>query len=153
METTYKIVRGTKDNFEEIHKLTLGFTAFNVEQSKDPKEFYYDGWEEGFKEEINDSLADPDSYFFIAYVNESAGGYILCRYCQSCYKFEIDELYVDPEFRQHGLGKRLLDSAIELGKKYDAPITLEVFDWNKTAESFYLKNGFKPDGKVLKLNP
>ncbi|MBI2414520.1 GNAT family N-acetyltransferase [candidate division WWE3 bacterium] len=152
METIIKIIRGSQENFEDIHKLTLGFTAFNVEKSGKPEEFYYKGWKEGFGEEINDSLDDRDSYFFVAYVDGVAAGYILCRYCENCYKFEIDELYVDQSFRQHGLGKRLLDSALEIGRKYNVPITLEVFEWNKDAESFYIKNGFKSDGRVLKLS-
>jgi ribosomal protein S18 acetylase RimI-like enzyme len=145
------IKKATKEDFDILHEMALEFTKFSVEKSGDPDEFYYQGWEEGFKDEINESLADKDSFFYIAYVDDSPAGYILCRYCDSCFKFEIDELYVDSKFRSLGIGKKLLERAVETGKKYKAPITLEVYEWNQDAHGFYSNYGFSPNGNILKL--
>jgi len=150
-DSKVSIRRATKADFDVLHDLTLAFTKYSADASGSPEEFYYEGWEEGFKEEINESLEDEDSYFFIAYVDDSPAGYILCRYCDSCFKFEIDELYVDSEYRSVGIGKKLMEQAVETGKKYKAPITLEVYEWNKDAHGFYSNYGFSSDGSILKL--
>lgn len=54
----------------------------------------------------------------------------------------IEDLFVLPEFRNNGIGKRLLLKVIELAKERDCGrVEWNVLDWNKPAISFYKKIG------------
>ncbi|MCE4610875.1 MAG: GNAT family N-acetyltransferase [Desulfurococcales archaeon] len=57
----------------------------------------------------------------------------------------ITDLYVKPEYRRRGVGKLLLESAIEEARKRGAGIISAVFpEGNVIAKSFYQNLGFKP---------
>ena len=62
----------------------------------------------------------------------------------------ILDCYVSTDFRTQGVGKMLMDSALELGKKYDVN---KFFGWmnpeNKPAVSLLKKYGFTTESLML----
>jgi GNAT superfamily N-acetyltransferase len=60
---------------------------------------------------------------------------------------ELKSLYVAADQRGSGLGTRLLTSAV--GAR---PAFLWVFEANRRARNFYLRNGFRGDG-AAKIDP
>ena len=53
---------------------------------------------------------------------------------------ELSFLYVDPNFQNHGVGKKLIEFAL---KRLERPIKLDVFTDNLAAKALYEKYGFK----------
>ena len=59
-------------------------------------------------------------------------------------KLFIDDIFILEEFRRKGIGKKILDFAINIAKKKKCKaIDLNVIDWNINAINFYKKNKFK----------
>jgi ribosomal protein S18 acetylase RimI-like enzyme len=64
----------------------------------------------------------------------------------------IQALYVLPDFQGQGIGRRLLQRALEwLGA--DRPVTLSVATYNSRAIAFYERLGFAPSGNPSPLPP
>lgn len=62
----------------------------------------------------------------------------------------IDNMYVEPAERGAGIGRRLLDSAIEWGQSQGATeARLTVVHGNTLAERFYEGAGFEPRARLL----
>lgn len=91
---------------------------------------------------------DP-SGFFVAKLNDKVVGFISCHGNWEDYRegkvCEIHEFAVKEEYKGRGIGKALLqraiDYAISLGRK---KVTLWVGEGNERAINLYLKMGFKP---------
>ena len=62
-----------------------------------------------------------------------------CAYWRLCEDGELDDLYVLPEFRDMGIGTKILEVCIEESAN---PLYLYVFSRNIRAISFYARNGF-----------
>lgn len=67
----------------------------------------------------------------------------------------LEDLFVKPEFRQHGIGKAMLKRIAQLAvERGCGRFEWSVLDWNKLAIDFYLKLGAKPmdEWTVYRLN-
>ncbi|MBK7232469.1 MAG: GNAT family N-acetyltransferase [Saprospiraceae bacterium] len=54
----------------------------------------------------------------------------------------LEDFYVRPEYRSHGVGQLLFDEYINQAKAFGAKmLKWQVLDWNVEAKKFYLKNG------------
>jgi ribosomal protein S18 acetylase RimI-like enzyme len=61
--------------------------------------------------------------------------------------WEIRNLHVAPGLRRSGLGGRLFDAAVDLGRESAATeLTLWVVETNHPARRFYDQKGMRPDG-------
>ena len=58
----------------------------------------------------------------------------------------LDELYIRPEYRNHGYAKRLISWAEKHFKERAVEMTLEVLGNNERAIDLYAAMGFRPDG-------
>ena len=89
---------------------------------------------------------EAGTIFLIAYKDKKAVGYVgMSAIVGEGY---ITNVAVIPEYRRQGIGQRLLESIIELGKKENLEfISLEVRVSNVKAISLYNKMGFKEEGK------
>jgi ribosomal protein S18 acetylase RimI-like enzyme len=150
MNITYR--KATIKDKKALFNLAVLFTKFNVESSGNEKKFFWEAWEKDFEEEIEVSLNDLYSNYFIA-ENENGEplGYVLGRFCKDCDYYVIEELFVADQVRGQQVGKKLMELAIEEGKKHSKEIRVEIFTWNKKAQDFYEKCGFKVDALILEL--
>ncbi len=54
----------------------------------------------------------------------------------------LEDLYIQKEHRQSGIGQKLFDAFLKIAKKKKAKLTKwQVLDWNTPAIKFYYKNG------------
>ena len=62
----------------------------------------------------------------------------------------ISNLYVQDEYRQHGIGQHLMDALMEwFEKKKVKGLTLSIYPENQVAEAIYSNMGFKPFCKMM----
>lgn len=104
-------------------------------------------------EQLEQELANPFSQFFFVYFNQEVAGYLKVNTNDAQSEvigdesLEIERIYIKKNFQNQGLGKHLLnkaiDTAMELEKK---KIWLGVWEHNKNAISFYVRMGFVQTG-------
>jgi len=62
----------------------------------------------------------------------------------------LDDLYVKPQFRKNGVGKRLLDEIFDIARTEKCVrIRWQVLNWNKTALDLYKKIGMTLDDEWI----
>jgi ribosomal-protein-alanine N-acetyltransferase len=95
--------------------------------------------------------AEPEG-FLVAEMRGRVVGYVMASSRNG--EGEILSISVMPEFRRKGIGRRLMERAIEYlrGKGVDR-IGLEVREGNEEAIKFYEKLGFKRAYKIPKYYP
>jgi len=86
---------------------------------------------------------------WMAEYQNKAAGYLIFYYNFSSFLAKaglfIEDIFILPEFRCKGIGKKLLFKVIELAKERDCGrVEWNVLDWNEPAISFYKKTGAKP---------
>jgi GNAT superfamily N-acetyltransferase len=67
----------------------------------------------------------------------------------------LEDVYVRPQFRQHGLGRRLIESVARVGvARSCGRYEWTALNWNKTALDFYKKLGARvlDEWLILRLN-
>ncbi|OAG28388.1 GNAT family N-acetyltransferase [Thermodesulfatator autotrophicus] len=92
-------------------------------------------------------MKHADGGFWVAFVNGKPAGFIVvqpdCRFHGKVVP-EIHELVVDPVYQGQGLGKLLMQKALEFLKKRGFKrVALWVGEKNEDARRFYEKLGFK----------
>jgi ribosomal protein S18 acetylase RimI-like enzyme len=103
-------------------------------------------------EKLNDELNEEQSSFFIAHRNNIPFGYVKIRIANEPEDlkgkaFEIERLYATKEQIGKGVGKKLIETAFEEGKRLGLKtVWLGVWEHNTRAVAFYEKLGFKKFG-------
>lgn len=92
---------------------------------------------------IDGFMEHPLFNAFVAEVDSRVVGMALMYYRYSTWKGKclyLEDLYVQPEFRQLGIGKLLFNKCIEFGKQQNCVrMNWQVLDWNTPAINFYKK--------------
>ena len=88
----------------------------------------------------------PSAEVVIAYADETAAGFALFFHNYSTFLGQpgiyLEDLYVVPEWRGHGLGRRLLTHLAQLAlERHCGRLEWSVLDWNEPAIGFYRKLG------------
>ncbi|MCZ8522670.1 MULTISPECIES: GNAT family N-acetyltransferase [Paenibacillus] len=103
--------------------------------------------------QVEKELSDPFSQFFFVYFNDEVAGYLKVNTddAQSeemgVESLEIERIYIKNKFQKHGLGKYLLNKAIEVAIDHEKKkIWLGVWEKNENAIAFYKKMGFVQTG-------
>ncbi|MEY2760648.1 MAG: Diamine N-acetyltransferase [Bacteroidota bacterium] len=116
-------------------------------------------------EEVTSSLVDyiqegfSDNPLFTAnliYLNDELAGFSLWYYRFSTWKgrrFYLEDLYIKEAYRGKGLGKNLINEAIEEAKRMKCTgMMWQVLDWNQPAIDFYNSLGVKMDAGWLNVH-
>lgn len=105
------------------------------------------------REKVRRELADPNSQFFFLEVAGKTAGYLKVNEngAQTDLRgpdgLEIERIYLRQRFQGQGLGRVLLEKALEIaGQKRKRHAWLGVWEKNTAAIGFYLKLGFEKAG-------
>ena len=100
----------------------------------------------------------PKAFVLIAEVDHQPVGFALYFYNYSTFLCKhgiyIEDIYVRPEFRGGGYGKKLIEEICKIATEEDCGrVEWWCLDWNKKAIDFYLKLGAEPmvDWTVYRL--
>ncbi len=100
------------------------------------------GWRphslEEYREEVNEILVKDK--VFLAEEGNTLVGFI--RVSQREGSYWIEELYVKPEYRGQGIGRRLVETAEDYVRKHDLSIYIMVLPQDRRAISFWLHMGY-----------
>lgn len=100
-----------------------------------------------FKEIYKLKLEDKNSYYIVAVIDNKIVGVLtseinvqLHRERKQCF---VEDLIIDKEYRNKGIGKALLQNAVDYAKENDCEvIELTSYIENENAHRFYEKNKF-----------
>jgi len=105
-------------------------------------------------EQIHKELQDAEDFYFIAFINGQAAGYIRMKEDESEVPeikqhraIELKRIYVSKKYLSQKIGAKLMSFALDFAaeKKYEV-IWLGVWEHNKKARDFYTKFGFEDTG-------
>lgn len=103
--------------------------------------------------QLEKELSHISSQFFFVYFNKEVAGYLKVNIndAQSekmgVESLEIERIYIKTKFQKHGLGKYLLNKALEIALESNKKkIWLGVWEKNENAIAFYKKKGFVQTG-------
>ncbi|KKB38991.1 GNAT family N-acetyltransferase [Bacillus thermotolerans] len=104
-------------------------------------------------EQLAQELSHPSSHFFFVYVHNETAGYLKVNTDEAQSEemgeesLEIERIYIKSSFQGHGLGKYLLNKAIEMAmERNKRKVWLGVWEENEKAIAFYKKMGFVQTG-------
>ncbi|MBM7588150.1 ribosomal protein S18 acetylase RimI-like enzyme [Bacillus pakistanensis] len=103
--------------------------------------------------QLENELTHVSSQFFFVYLNNEVAGYLKVNTNDAQSEemgdesLEIERIYIKNKFQKHGLGKYLLNKAIEIAmERNKQKIWLGVWEKNENAFAFYKKMGFVQTG-------
>ena len=106
------------------------------------------------KEKLKAELNNKNSKFYFLYAESNLAGYLKINEAQAQtdlndpQSIEIERIYVKKEFKEKGLGKKLLNYALQLAKEMKKNyVWLGVWEKNPDAISFYTRMGFHELGR------
>ncbi|MBD3919162.1 GNAT family N-acetyltransferase [Paenibacillus sp. PR3] len=101
------------------------------------------------KEQLEQELLNSDCQFLFVYMNDEVAGYMKINTNRAQSEdmgdesLEIERIYVRSSYQKHGLGKVLLNKAVEVAIELNKEkIWLGVWENNENAIAFYKKMGF-----------
>ncbi|KGR76284.1 GNAT family N-acetyltransferase [Ureibacillus sinduriensis] len=103
--------------------------------------------------QLEEELSNALSQFIFVYVNDEIAGYLKVNTYDAQsekmgdHSLEIERIYIKSKYQKHGLGKYLLNQAIEMAVALrKREIWLGVWEKNENAIAFYKKMGFVQTG-------
>lgn len=151
--------------------MTTSIKKCTLEDSRELQEISYETFNETFKhqnspEHINaylerafdlnqleKELSNSSSQFFFVYFNNEVAGYLKVNTDDAQSEemgdesLEVERIYIKKKFQKHGLGKHLLNKAMEIAmERKKKKIWLGVWEKNENAIAFYQKKGFVQTG-------
>jgi PhnO protein len=100
-----------------------------------------------FAKIYKEKVFDNNSYYIVAVINGKIVGVLTSEIQTKLHREKkqifVEDLVVDKNYRNNGIGKELLQNAIEYAKKQDCEIVeLTCYLKNDNAHKFYEDNGF-----------
>lgn len=104
-------------------------------------------------EQLKRELIHPDSSFYFIYSGDELAGYLKLNTgaaqseAMGMNAFEVERIYVRTAFKRRGLGKQLIEFAIQTAVEMDkSAVWLGVWEHNMRALAFYRTLGFEKTG-------
>jgi diamine N-acetyltransferase len=145
-----------KCTIEDLHTLQeISYETFNDtfkhQNSSENMDAYL---ERAFNlKQLAKELSTISSDFFFVYFKNEVAGYLKVNSNEAQTEdmndesFEIERIYIRKSFQKHGLGKYLINKALEMAiEKNKMRIWLGVWEKNENAIAFYEKMGFVKTG-------
>jgi diamine N-acetyltransferase len=145
-----------KCTIEDLHTLqVIGYETFNDtfkhQNSSENMEAYL---ERAFNlKQLEKELSTISSEFFFVYFKNEVAGYLKVNINEAQTEdmndesLEIERIYIRKSFQMHGLGKYLINKALEMAiEKNKMKVWLGVWEKNENAIAFYEKMGFVKTG-------
>lgn len=129
MNITYK--KAKKEDIESIYELSNQL----IQKYEELEIIDYPKVMNWVRKKIESSLDE----YTVVYVDDSKAGYYHF-YKNNDGQYEIDDLYVFPEFQNQGLGSEIIKKCCA---SINEPVILYVFNKNVKAVSLYERLGFK----------
>lgn len=151
--------------------MTIHLKKCTLEDSLNLQEISYETFNETFKhqnspenmhaylenafnlKQLEQELSNVASDFFFVIFNNEVAGYMKINTNDAQSEkmgeesLEIERIYIKKEFQKHGLGKHLLNKAMEIALAHNKQkIWLGVWEKNESAIAFYEKMGFVQTG-------
>jgi diamine N-acetyltransferase len=151
--------------------MTINIKQCNLEDLRTLQEISYETFNETFKDQnspenmnaylerafnldqLEKELSNISSQFFFVYFNNEVAGYLKVNINDAQSEeiddesLEIERIYIKSKFQKHGLGKYLLNKAMEIAmERNKKKIWLGVWEKNENAIAFYKKMGFVQTG-------
>ena len=151
--------------------MTININKCTLEDSRKLQEISYETFNETFKyqnspenmnaylerafnlKQLEKELSNISSQFFFVYFNDEVAGYLKVNTNDAQSEemgdesLEIERIYIKNKFQKHGLGKYLLNKAMENAmERNKKKIWLGVWEKNENAIAFYKKMGFVQTG-------
>lgn len=145
-----------KCTLEELHYLQeISYETFNEtfkdQNSPENMSAYL---EKAFNlQQLEKELSNHSSQFFFIYFHHEIAGYLKINTNEAQSEemgneaLQVERIFIKSPFQKHGLGKYLLNQAIEMAMKGNKKkIWLGVWEKNENAIAFYKKMGFIQTG-------
>ncbi|MEC0209297.1 GNAT family N-acetyltransferase [Paenibacillus ehimensis] len=151
--------------------MTINIKKCTLEDLRQLQEISYETFNETFKhqnspenmnaylerafnlEQLEKELSNISSQFFFVYFHHEVAGYLKLNTNDAQSEemgdesLEIERIYIKNKFQKHGLGKYLLNKAMEIAMEQNkTKIWLGVWEKNENAIAFYKKMGFDQTG-------
>ncbi|WP_223067407.1 GNAT family N-acetyltransferase [Paenibacillus caui] len=151
--------------------MSINIKKCTLEDSRKLQEISYETFNETFKhqnspenmnaylerafnlKQLEKELSNISSQFFFVYFNNEVAGYLKVNTNDAQSEemgdesLEIERIYIKSKFQKHGLGKYLLNKAMEIARERNKKkIWLGVWENNENAIAFYKKMGFVQTG-------
>jgi diamine N-acetyltransferase len=141
-----KCTHGDLHKLQEISNETFNDT-FKEQNTPENMETYL---ERAFNlNQLEKELSNPSSEFYFVFFNNELAGYLKVNINDAQSEdmgneaLEVERIYIKRNFQKHGLGKYLLNKAIEVANVPNkTKVWLGVWEKNESAIAFYKKMGF-----------
>ncbi len=149
MKIDIEILLATSEDALEISRLNDAVQKLHA--ANEPAVFKYPTVPSDVEDFFRKQIQTEDSFVFIALTSGSAIGYVWCtvqRKRESPFTYSQDRIYVhqlsvDPEYRQRGVGSRLMHAVDSLAKEERiCCVALDSWAFNHGAHTFFGRLGF-----------
>ncbi|MBN8203310.1 GNAT family N-acetyltransferase [Bacillus sp. NTK034] len=150
---TVKIKKCNREDLQKLQEISIETfnDTFKDQNSAENMKTYL---EKAFNsKQLEMELSNISSEFFFVYFDNEVTGYLKVNTNDAQSEemgedsLEIERIYIKNNFQKHGLGKYLLNKAIEVAVEHNKQkIWLGVWERNENAIAFYKKMGFVQTG-------
>ncbi|PAF32588.1 GNAT family N-acetyltransferase [Paenibacillus sp. 7516] len=150
---TIKITKCSREDLQTLLKISIDTFHDTFKDQNTPENMQAYLAKAFHSEQLERELANPSSDIYFVYFNDEVAGYLKVNVNDAQSEkmgeefLEIERIYIRNQFQNHGLGKHLLNKAIEIAMhKNKSKVWLGVWEKNRKAIAFYNKMGFIQTG-------
>lgn len=143
----------TIDQIDLLREISLVTFRDTYECKNDPRNFEMHLAKAFSRSQLEEELNSQNCLFYFIKRNDRILGYIKLNIGEAQTEpmdytyIELERIYILPEHKGQGLGRKLIDFAIQIGKELEFhKLWLGVWDQNPDAIKFYEKMGFVRTG-------